>query len=385
MRLPAAGRAAAMRLRWRRYVSEGNSDASVAPKVRLCLPGSEARVTGLTIDCHAHFTTEPTEFRAFRSAQIQYAEGRGPRPPAYDGVSDDELVAAIAGNQLRLQRQRGTDVTILSPRASAMGHHVPGADIAASWARLSNDTVARICELFPENFVAVCQLPQSESGGLEPVIAELERCIEAGFIGCNLNPDPSGGRWTSPPLTDPWWEPLWEALERLDVPAMIHVSGSCSPAVHTTGAYYLSADTTVFMQLLQGDLFDRHPGLRFVIPHGGGAVPYHWGRFRGLAISLGKPPLREHLMQNIFFDTCVYHQPGINLLFDVVEPANILFGSELLGAVKADDPDTGLPFDDTRRYIDELGLTDPVRESIFEGNARRVYPRLDALLASQGR
>jgi hypothetical protein len=53
-------------------------------------------------------------------------------------------------------------------------------------------------------------------------------------------------------------------------------------------------------------------------PHGGGAVPYHWGRFRGLAQEMKKPLLEEHLLNNIFFDTCVYHQPGINLLTEVI-------------------------------------------------------------------
>ncbi len=341
--------------------------------------------TGLAIDCHGHFTTEPPEFRAFRAAQVDFAEGRSQDRPGYAGVDDAALTAIITDNQLRMQRERGSDLTLLSPRASGMGHHVPGQDIATEWARLSNDTVRRVCELFPRNFAAVCQLPQTVDGGLAPVVAELERCAGVGFVGCNINPDPSGGSWSAPPLYDPWWDPLWEAMTRLDMPGMIHVSGSCSPALHTTGAHYIAADTVVFMQLLEGDLFERHPDLRLIIPHGGGAAPYHWGRYRGLSIALGKPPLSEHLMRNLYFDTCVYHQAGIDTLFRVVDPQNLLFGSELLGAVKAVDPETGHPFDDTKRYIDALGLDDKSRHAVLEGNARRVYPRLDALLTAQGR
>lgn len=342
-------------------------------------------MSGLTIDCHGHFTTEPEDFHAFRRAQLDHVAGRRAEAPAYDGIDDRELTRIIADNQLRLQRERATDLTILSPRASGMGHHVPDEETAVSWARLSNDTIARICALFPQNFVGVCQLPQTPGGDPEVMVEELERCVAAGFVGCNLNPDPSGGAWSGPALTDPWWEPVWEAMERLRVPAMIHVSGSCAPSMHTTGAYYLAADTIAFMQLLEGDLFERHPALRIVIPHGGGAVPYHWGRFRGLALALGKGRLSEHLMRNVYFDTCVYHQPGIDLLFDVIGPSNVLFGSELLGAVKVDDPETGHPFDDTRRYIDALGLAPDEREAVLEGNARIVYPRLDALLTAQGR
>lgn len=139
------------------------------------------------------------------------------------------------------------------------------------------------------------------------------------------------------------------------------------------------------MQFLEGDLFRDFPSLRFVIPHGGGAVPYHWGRYRGLADMLKRPPLREHVMKNVFFDTCVYHQAGINLLFEVIDIDNILFGSEMVGAVRGIDPETGHYFDDTKRYIDALDISDADKRKAFELNARRVYPRLDAILKSQGR
>jgi 4-oxalmesaconate hydratase len=216
-------------------------------------------------------------------------------------------------------------------------------------------------------------------------IAELRRCVtDLGFIGCNLNPDPGGGHFTHPPLTDAYWFPFYEAMCELDVPAMIHVSGSCNPALHATGGYYIAADTVAFMQLLEGDLFSRFPGLRFIIPHGGGAVPYHWGRYRGLADMLKKPDLATHLMNNVLFDTCVYHQPGIDLLADVIETKNILFGSEIVGAVRGIDATTGHYFDDTRRYIEALDISAEARHAIFEGNARRVFPRLDRQLKARG-
>jgi 4-oxalmesaconate hydratase len=139
------------------------------------------------------------------------------------------------------------------------------------------------------------------------------------------------------------------------------------------------------MQLLQGDLFADFPALRLVIPHGGGAVPYHWGRFRGLADMLHQPSLATHLMRNVFFDTCVYHQPGINLLFDVIATDNILFGSEMVGAVRGVDPETGHYFDDTKRYVDAAPITSEQRDQVYSANARRVYPRLDAALRVRGR
>jgi 4-oxalmesaconate hydratase len=279
-----------------------------------------------------------------------------------------------------VMRERCSDLTIFSPQASAMEHHVPDPEIAAAWARACNDLIFRVTELFPASFAGVCQLPQTPDGNLGACVAELRRCVgELGFVGCNLNPDPSGGHWTSRPLTDESWFPLYDAMVELDVPAMIHVSASCNPNAHTLGAHYLNADTSVFMQLVEADLFDRYPTLRFVIPHGGGAVPYHWGRYRGLATRLERPPL-DRLLDNVFFDTCVYHTPGIALLARVVPLENVLFASEMLGAVRGVNPETGSGWDDTKRYVDALDLPEEARRKVFEENARRVYPRLDTRL-----
>jgi 4-oxalmesaconate hydratase len=139
------------------------------------------------------------------------------------------------------------------------------------------------------------------------------------------------------------------------------------------------------MQLVSGRLFERFPTLRLVIPHGGGAAPYHWGRFQGLAAREGYPPVATNVMSNVSFDTCVYHQPGIDLLTSVVNAGNILFASEMLGAVRGNNPDGDFPWDDTKRYVDAAKLPDADRALIFEGNARRVYPRLDARLKASGR
>jgi 4-oxalmesaconate hydratase len=339
----------------------------------------------MIIDCHGHYTTAPGAHQKFRDAQI--AALKDPTaPPAKPGaISDDEIRETIEKNQLRLQQQRGSDLTLFSPRASAMGHHIGNEAISSAWTRANNDLIKRVVDLYPENFVGVCQLPQSPGVPIAHSVAELERCVrELDFVGCNLNPDPSGGHWTSPPLTDRYWYPFYEKMVELDVPAMVHVSASCNPNFHATGAHYINADTTAFMQFIEGDLFRDFPTLRFIIPHGGGAVPYHWGRYRGLADMLKCPPLEEHVMKNVFFDTCVYHQPGIDLLVRVIDIDNILFGSEMVGAVRGIDPRTGHHFDDTRRYIDALSLSAAEKERIYEKNARRVFPRLDALLKARG-
>jgi len=340
----------------------------------------------MIIDCHGHYTTAPEPHNVWREVQKANFKAGGNVDPAYPDISDDEIRESIEKNQLRLIKERGADLTVFSPRASTMAHHVGDEAVSKAWTRRCNDLIKRVVDLFPETFVGVCQLPQSPGVDIAHSIGELERCVnELGFIGCNLNPDPSGGMWNGPPLTDKAWYPFYEKMVELDVPAMVHVSGSCNPNFHATGAHYINADTTAFMQFIQADLFKDFPDLRVIIPHGGGAVPYHWGRYRGLADMLKKPLLRDHVMKNVYFDTCVYHQPGIDLLFRVIDTKNILFGSEMIGAVRGIDPETGNYFDDTKRYVDALPISAEDKAMVFEGNARRVYPRLDKILKAQGR
>lgn len=339
----------------------------------------------MIIDIHGHYTTAPDEHGGFRAAQLHALTDPSAPTPVPATISDDQIRSSVEDNQLRILRERGGDYMLFSPKASAMEHHVADQSTATAWARASNDLVHRVAELFPDAFAAVAQLPQTPEGDLRPVVDELRRCVDdLGFVGCNVNPDPTGGYWTTRPMTDPYWFPLYEAMIELEVPAMIHVSTSCNPSFHTLGAHYLNADTSVFMQLVCDDLFDRFPGLNFVIPHGGGAVPYHWGRYRGLAERMGRPDPAE-LLRNVFFDTCVYHQAGIDLLHNVIPPENILFASEMLGAVRGADPQTGIPWDDTGAYVGALNLADDERHAIFESNARRVYPRLDKRLTALGR
>src|SRR3990167_5898011 len=110
----------------------------------------------MVIDCHGHYTTAPQELQAFRDAQIAALESPSLAPPGSLTISDDQLRESVQP-QLRFQPERGTDVTISSPRASAMAHHRGGARTSLDWSRHCNDLIHRVCDLFPSNFVGVCQ------------------------------------------------------------------------------------------------------------------------------------------------------------------------------------------------------------------------------------
>ncbi len=332
----------------------------------------------MIIDAHGHYTTVPPGLRVFRALQISQM---GKPAKAALTISDDEVRGSLERGQIRLLDERGADVMLFSPMASAMGHHFGNALISRHWTEVNNELIHRVCRLYPDRFIGVCALPQSPGVSPRESVEELKRCVtEFGFVGCNLNPDPSGGYWTDPPLGDQWWYPLYEALEALDVPAMIHASATCNPAFHTTGSHYLNTDSTAFLQLMDSRVFQDFPRLRFIMPHGGGNVPYQAARYRALAIMNRWEPF-ESFVKRFYFDTTVYSREAMELLIKVVGVDNIVFASEMLGGVNAIDPQTGRPFDDNKPLVDGLGwLDDADRRKIFEDNVKKAYPRVASIL-----
>jgi 4-oxalmesaconate hydratase len=331
------------------------------------------------VDCHVHFTSVPPALKQWRNRQIAEIEQHGRHLPASElEISDDELAQALSDGPVALQARHGIDLALLSPIAGLMAHHYGDQETSAVWSRLSNDVIHRACGLFPDRFAGVCQLPQSPGGSIDASVTELRRCVnELGFVGCNLNPDPSDGRWQALPVTDPYYYPLYAEMVELGVPAMVHASMSANPAVQGTCAHYLNADTTVFMQLCQSGLFKEFPELRLILPHGGGVVPYHWDRYQGVLYDQGRGDLLDVLGDNVYFDTCVYGQRGMQLLVDTVPAKNLVFASEMIGAVRGTDPVTGRRYDDTRSLLESVqGLSEPDRAAISSGNALRVFPRL---------
>ena len=101
----------------------------------------------------------------------------------------------------------------------------------------------------------------------------------------------------------------------------------------------------------------------------------------GLKISL----LKDQPLKSIAFDTCVFHQLDIDLMIKVSSVANILLASEMIGAVRGIVPETGSYYNDTKRYIEATqNLSAADRRKPYEGNARRVVPRLNHILEARG-
>ena len=117
----------------------------------------------MIIDCHGHYTTAPKPLQDYqRQARSPDSKIRLTfRRKGTLNITDDQIRESLEGAQLKFQRERGSDVTIFSPRASVMGHHIGNETTSRHWTEHCNDLIYRVCSLYPENFVAVCQLPQS--------------------------------------------------------------------------------------------------------------------------------------------------------------------------------------------------------------------------------
>ncbi len=150
----------------------------------------------MIIDIHGHYTTEPAALLTFRDKQLAGLADAMRKPALISsyvelGITDEQLVQSVQP-QLKLQRERGSDLTIFSPRAAGMAHHVGTEATGIEWTRMSNDLIHRICTLLPDNFAPVGQLPQHPGVSPKNCIPELERLAGLGFVGVNLNPDPAG-------------------------------------------------------------------------------------------------------------------------------------------------------------------------------------------------
>ena len=116
----------------------------------------------MIIDCHGHYTTVPDEMNDYRAAQLADLANLS-RGDVSEKITDDQLRESLEGAQIRLQRERGTDMTIFSPRASAMAHHLGCEKANIYWAEHWNNLIYRICQLYPEHFAPVGMLPSSRA------------------------------------------------------------------------------------------------------------------------------------------------------------------------------------------------------------------------------
>ncbi len=164
-------------------------------------------------------------------------------------------------------------------------------------------------------------------------------------------------------------------MVRLDVPALIHSAGSCSPRESYT-LKFINEESIAVISLLSSDVFQKFPKLKIVVAHAGGAIPYQMGRFRSWSVRRGDKVSFDEQLKQLHFDTCNYSQDAIELLLKVAGVKNVVFGTEKPGTGSARDPISGRDYDDMKPVIENIGwLSAQDRADIFECNCRRLYSR----------
>ena len=327
----------------------------------------------MVIDVHDHFTTSPAPLRQYREAMLKEDH---PQPFDTSVITDDDIRNALLPRQIQHMTDKGIDRLIFTPTAGAMGHPDGTATHSLYWSRACNDMINRVGNLYPEKFSKSCQLPQSPGNNPKEWLEELEfRVKEQGFVACNVNPDIAGGSQFTPSVGDEWWYPLYEKLQELDVPGHFHVSNTHNPAFHSNGTHYVAWHHAAAFELMwhAERIWRDFPRLKLVVSHGGGAVALQYNRTRSIAD--GQKIDFEANIRKFYWDLAVYDKESIQTLIKVVGPDNCMFATEMFGTANRIDPRTGLYYDDTLHFYDEIGLSAEDKHKVLEGNARKVYTR----------
>jgi len=328
------------------------------------------------IDAHAHVSV-PAELWAYKAGLLSHRGAHGKRVPV---MSDDDLIEAYHKKEmapvghLESMQNNQIDVQLISPRPFQMMQSEKF-KLVQWFTEAVNDIIYRDTQLFPGKFYGVCSMPQAAGEPIEKSLPELERCIkELGFVGTLLNPDPYENTGTeAPPLGDRYWYPLYEKLCELDVPAHIHGTTSHSERTPYT-LHFINEETIAVYGLINSSVFKDFPSLKVVVSHGGGAIPYQFGRFQ--SGSMRNPPGQRFSdgLKKLYFDTVLYTDSALRLLVEVMGPDNLVFGAECPGVGSSVNPDTGRTFDDIVPFIQKMPtLNDKQRADILENNARRLY------------
>ena len=332
----------------------------------------------MVIDVHGHLTA-PDSLYVFKANILSH---RGSHGRGKVEVSDDEMIAFLkeptfgtGKSHFDLLKEVGTDVQLLSPRPYQMMMAEKPAKVSQWFIEECNTMVAQQCRLFPNVFRGICGLPQSPFTPVKSWLPEVERCVkENGFVGCLINPDPSEATsYDTPGMGDEYWYPLYEKLVELDVPGYIHGAG-CRSVRHSYSTHFINEETISVVSLIGSRVFQDFPKLKIVCSHGGGAVPYHAGRYYAPTLRRGGQSNFYENLRKLYYDTVLYTAQACELLIKTVGADRCVFGTERPGVGTAKDPKTGRWMDDVRSYIDSFAwLSDADKKLIFEDNAKKLF------------
>ncbi|HZA59042.1 MAG TPA: amidohydrolase family protein [Solirubrobacterales bacterium] len=292
------------------------------------------------VDVHTHYIPEEL-IELIDSGQgptgltVERRDGKDPlivhdnglRYPAFEVFRDHRA-------RLTYMDERGIDVSVISISPSLYLYWLdPGETVEIS--RVLNDAAARMAKEGDGRLHAMATVPMND-----PTAAaeELRRARgELGLVGVEIGTSVGTRQLDSPDL-----DVFFSAAAELGMPVMLHpyLSMITEPGTDTEG-YHLAnvignpMETFVAgCRLAVGGVFDRHPDLRVLLVHGGGAFPYQAGRLQHAydvreetRATAKRPPL--DYLDNLLFDTVVFEPAPLNYLIDLVGPERVVFGTDL--------------------------------------------------------
>ncbi len=325
----------------------------------------------MTFDVHAHVIVpeitrgagggeswRPRVFRDDTGAQVVETGGREIRAAISEFVDVDGILAA--------QDEAGVDRVLLCPWVPLL-YYDADPDEGLARARIQNEALAGLVRANPDRVAALGALPLQDP---ELAAGELQALMEAGVLrGVEVAASVRGVF-----LGDDRFEPFWEAAESTGAMVFIHPTtrGFDSPAFQdyylwNTVANPLETATTAAHMVVAG-VMERHPELRVLLAHGGGALLAVRGRMRHAhgfqpqaSARLRESP--EDSIRRFYFDTLTHDDQLLRALIDYAGPDRVLLGSDY-------------PFDmGDARHVDTvraLGLDPETEAAILAGNAERL-------------
>jgi aminocarboxymuconate-semialdehyde decarboxylase len=263
-----------------------------------------------------------------------------------------------------LDRQ-GIDKQVMASWIDFSGYTMP-VELGEKFSRLQNETIAEVVASRPDRFLGAATVPMQDAGRAVKV---LEEALGQGFRSVQVATYFGGTRF----LDDPALDPFWEAAEALGVLVYFHPYDETPPNgtkdyfLHNIVNYPLQTAIAIPRMIFAG-VFQRFPKLNVCFPHGGGYLPYQFGRIRRAAEVRPEPkvhgysgdPLRE--MQGFYFDTIVHNPKSLAFLAEMVGADRLIMGSDYPFDMNDPDPVGSV----------KAGLAPEFQERVMGGTAIRL-------------
>ena len=325
----------------------------------------------MIIDVHAHYVPAESQKIAAeigKRHQLKYEQNaKGRDILTRDGqLYLGPLKAEFYDLNLRasIMAQQGVDMQVLSA-ASSYFFYWMSAEETLEFARWLNDAFAAAVKQFPERFIALASVPMQDSSA---AARELERAVNklalrGVEIATNIN-----GRY----FDDPAFDPFWEAAQALDVVIFVHpnqvVGADRMKNFNLANLIGNPTDTSLaFAKLVFSGVLDRFPKLKFLLAHGGGFLPYTWGRLdRGYRIQDSAQRTTTtpgEYLKRFYFDSVTHSQMALEYLITNFGADHVLMGGDY--PYEMGDPQ---PFES----VDKTNVSQADKQKVVTDNARRL-------------